>query len=481
MVLLRTPRVRSALAYTTLALGLLLFFFSLRSDGAYKIPLLSPPSSSFPPAPSSPFINNSPKSPHKKLQQQYGDLSLPDAPFVSWPLARLCQDDTTWVPGLVFMCNNNSGGIGNIRNFILTCLRYAIEAGATGFVLPTIETRSKADLAQLFGGQRPFDYFFDTQHFLRGLGSACPALTVYDRIDDVPNLEVRKPEPLLPKEMGERAGCDYRDLNRHTDAFRHTLHAWVADSAAQLNLPPMSELYPRVVQPVWGVQWEWPVAKDGAEYTNSVGGLLRFREDILELGKGIVHAMRKRPAAGSSAGPGTFAGIHLRTESDALDFWPTFDTQASQFVQSVNDRGFTRVYLATGNTTEAAKLRSKFDAARTNKTSKTNENKDENKVQVLTKNQLLKDRPRLLQMLQSMTWDQQALVDYIVLVSCDYFLGVSPSSFSMTIAAKRHLAADGIYTRPLKINEQGDARSRLVGDYSHYWDDWLFMYDSLWP
>lgn len=478
MVLLRTPRVRSTLTYTTLALGLLLFFFSLGHDGTYTAPLFSSSSS----APSSPFIIKSPKNPHEKLQQQYGDLSLPDAPFVSWPLARLCQDDTAWVPGLVFMCNNNSGGIGNIRNFILTCLRYAIEAGATGFVLPTIETRSKADLAQLFGGQRPFDYFFDTQHFLHSLRDACPSLTVYDRIEDVPNLEVKKPEPLLPKEMGERAGCDYRDLNRHTDAFRRTLHAWVTDSAAKFNLPPMSELYPRVVQPVWGVQWEWPVAKDGAEYTNSVGGLLRFREDILELGKGIVNVMRKR-SAGTAAKTGTFAGIHLRTESDALDFWPTFDTQASQFVQSVNDKGYAWVYLATGNTTEAAKLRHQFDAAQKDDNKKTNENKDkdENKVQILTKGQLLKDQPRLLQMLQSMTWDQQALIDYIVLVSCDYFLGVSPSSFSMTIAAKRHLAADGIYTRPLKISDQGDARSRLVGDYSHYWDDWLFMYDALWP
>ena len=104
-------------------------------------------------------------------------------------------------------------------------------------------------------------------------------------------------------------------------------------------------------------------------------------------------------------------------------------------------------------------------------------------MQVFTKDELLQHQSALQQQLHALTWDQQALVDFVVLLQSDFFLGVSPSSFSMTIAAKRHLATDnsGIYTRPWPVNDQGDARSRLVGNYTSYWDDWLFMYDALWP
>lgn len=391
---------------------------------------------------------------------QQTDLSLPDAPFASWPLARLCRE-AAWTPGLVFACNNNSGGIGNIRNFVLTCLRYAIAAGATGLVLPQIETRSETDLAGLFsGGRQPFNYFFDAAHFRQSLQEACPTITVYDSIETIPHLADPRAEPLQPKALGMRSGCDYRDLNRHTDVFRTRFDDILAQTAKDFRLSPVSAEQPRLFQPVWGVQWEWAVAKDGPAFVNTFGGLLRLRHDILELGNEVVVAMSKN-------GP-RFAGVHLRTENDALPFWPTFETQASEFLKTLAETNLRSVYLATGNATEAAKFHKRAQGEG---------------MEVFTKDELLQHHPSLQQQLHALTWDQQALVDFVVLLRSDFFLGVSPSSFSMTIAAKRHLATDedGIYTPPWPVNDQGDARSRLVGNYTSYWDDWLFMYDALWP
>ena len=96
-------------------------------------------------------------------------LSLADydfnGPYIGWPLARACNE-TKWQPGLVFVCDNNSGGIGNIRNFILTCIRYGIEAGASGIIMPRIQRRSEENLANIFTtGFQPFGYFFDEKHF----------------------------------------------------------------------------------------------------------------------------------------------------------------------------------------------------------------------------------------------------------------------------------------------------------------------------
>jgi hypothetical protein len=61
--------------------------------------------------------------------------------YIGWPPERV-RNETKHQPGLVFMCDNNSGGIDNIRNFILTWVRYAFDAGATGIILPKIQRHS---------------------------------------------------------------------------------------------------------------------------------------------------------------------------------------------------------------------------------------------------------------------------------------------------------------------------------------------------
>lgn len=135
------------------------------------------------------------------------DLSLPDAPFIAWPLARVCAEATA-TTAAVFVCDNNSGGIGNIRNFILTCLQYAIAAGARGLVLPTVQTR-RGDLAapgDLFRGERvPFGHFFDEAWFRAGLRAACPGLVVYDDLGSVHmDGEQGQMEMITPKHFGMR-------------------------------------------------------------------------------------------------------------------------------------------------------------------------------------------------------------------------------------------------------------------------------------
>lgn len=403
---------------------------------------------------------------HRKL-----DLSDPEAPFVGWPLARVCKE-TTWTPGLVFICNNNSGGIGNIRNYILTCLRYAIEAGATGLVMPEIRTRSVESLSDLMKEYRELDYFFDSDHFRTGLTTHCPQITIYNQTWDIPNIQQPvRPHKITPRNFGLRGGCDKRDLNRHGDLFGVRFHEWLLESPTQRTLPPISQSHPRAIRLSWGVQWDWPVYRDGPEFVATYGGLLKFRSDILELGKSVTAAMRKFAVISGqpkgSNGDTRFVGFHLRTENDALARWPNFDNQTAAYLRESSHRGFKAGYLATGNATEASKF--------------TSEAKSQYQTQVITKHDLLKDYPEYLDALQALSWDQQALIDYLVLLGSDYFLGVSPSSFSMTVALKRNLQLDGLYTRPWKIGREGDGRSWLIGKYEKYWEDWLFMYDSLWP
>ncbi|KAK4183014.1 hypothetical protein QBC35DRAFT_508915 [Podospora australis] len=399
-------------------------------------------------------------------RQKSIDLSKADSPFIGWPLERVCKESNAWKPDVVFICDNNSGGIGNIRNFILTCIRYGIEAGATGLVLPRIRTRSEQDLSNLRLQHRGFDYFFDEDHFRRSLQASCPQITIYDSESHIPNAPVPfKMETITPKNMGRKGGCDSRELNKHTGVFDKAFDAYLRSTAEELRKPPLSLKHPRFITFTWGVQWEWPVFRDGPEFVNTYGGLLQFRADILELGKKTARYMRKYAA--EHGGSRAYAGMHLRTESDALSRWPKFDNQTNAYLTKAVEMDLKAAFLATGNKTEAQKL---VNAASTR-----------HNMTVITKHELLKDHPEDLAALEALSWDQQALIDFVVLVESDYFLGISPSSFSMNVALKRHLKLDGLYTRPWKIGGDGDGRSWLVGSYEKYWDDWLFMYDSLWP
>ena len=43
-------------------------------------------------------------------------------------LVELCKSKE-WIPGLIFNCESPKGGVANVRNVFLNCVRYAIEAG----------------------------------------------------------------------------------------------------------------------------------------------------------------------------------------------------------------------------------------------------------------------------------------------------------------------------------------------------------------
>lgn len=427
----------------------------------------------------------------RPLNNDHIDLSTPDAPFIPWPLARVCSEINPWTPGLVFVCDNNSGGIGNIRNFILTCLRYAVEAGATGLVMPTVQTRNEENLADLFRAPKlPFSYFFDEGHFRQSLRSACPQIIIYNEVASIPGLDVQdlqmgkvRPEQITPSHFGLRGGCDSRDLNRHASLFGQRFRASLSEEEERLGRGPVSASNPKLVRMNWGVQWNYPVYKDGPEFVATFGGLLKFRGDILELGRLTVAAM-KMTAAESKSGvnvevegevevgdrQSSFIGVHLRTENDALSTWPSFEGQVNAYLAKASTlRPPQRyAYIATGNATEAAKFSSLALSQQA--------------LHVFTKHELLSNFPNLLRQLESLSWDQQALIDFVVLLQADFFLGVSPSSFSMNVALKRHLKDEGLNVRPWKIgSSEGDGRSWLVGRYESYWEDWLFMYDSLWP
>lgn len=163
------------------------------------------------------------------------DLLDPDAPFVAWPLKRACDEVGAWAEGVTFLCDNNFGGVGNVRNFILTCVRYAVEAGATGLVMPAITKRRDDDIKVIYDRSdlRPFGYLFDEANFRRAMAETCPRMKIYDDLSDVPNIRYQDGEetgtlvPVVdkidPRQMGREWGepeqCDFAELDHQSDRF----------------------------------------------------------------------------------------------------------------------------------------------------------------------------------------------------------------------------------------------------------------------
>lgn len=51
-----------------------------------------------------------------------------DGPFDNHAIRDLCANKN-WTEGLIAVCRAPQGGVGNVRNVFLNCVRYAIEAG----------------------------------------------------------------------------------------------------------------------------------------------------------------------------------------------------------------------------------------------------------------------------------------------------------------------------------------------------------------
>ncbi|KAH8791575.1 hypothetical protein BGZ57DRAFT_938925 [Hyaloscypha finlandica] len=331
--------------------------------------------------------------------------------YVGWPLERVCNV-TKHQPGLVFMCENNSGGICNIRNFILTCVRYAFDAGATGIILPKIQRRSVADLANIFTTLlQPIDYLFDEQHF------------------HIPNPQNKMTtKEFYPKDLNNPDGGDTRGKNRHLDMYRTKFDGWLSGTHRA----------PRVEKSVavrfkWAAFFEWPAYSDGPEFAATFGDILRIRKDIADLAAMALMEMSK--FTGFDPSP-----EELHSENNALKFWPDFHSQTNGYLEGANNTNLKHAYLACGNATECHRFAEQAWS--------------QLHLSVTSKLDLLKGDD--LKRLQVLSWDQQALVDFL-----------------------RHLMTGGIMTR--QWPSLGDVYSTLVGRVGMWWGDWTFMYECMWP
>jgi len=297
-----------------------------------------------------------------------------------------------------------------------------MDAGA-GIIVPLIHTRDAEDLSDLDSGTVDLNYAFNLDEFLARLHSSCPEMPIHA---DVVALEalgpVTKTPHLYPFDLPHIPTLAVLSV-------RPKVHAWKSDS-------PAGHI---TVVPFGPVTSYYPVCHDGAAFSDSFGRILPFAPAVLRLAASALWTLRAnfsmaleptRVVSPVLPNSPSFLGVHLRTSADILPDWPAYEVQRDYYFKRMRDakhgaHGLPLIYLASGNRSSIEQFTSEAATQFTPS------------IAVLTKHDLL--LPDELEELRQMTWDQQALVDYLILLRSSYFLGMAESSFSWLVATRRRV------------------------------------------
>lgn len=411
-------------------------------------------------------------------------------------LAALCAS-RTWFPddkAVIVSCDPVAGGPGAVKNGQMNCIRFAIEVGGEadhfpirlplsfgGFpscvpmymatcshktpplaqlVLPRMHTRHPADITNLRGGQQSkgvgIDYMFNMAHLVDALAVHCPQLRVHTSLDalyDRPSL--LKPLPVTVEQLA--IGSDPQTIT--IDGIQTTILGEPAALRGRLLALMNKKLADPPARIHWPVranlavsQFTFPAAADGVAFRRDFGRLFRVRDDARALAASALWNLAAHHNASwlspfpSSGGDGDgvaddgFLAVHLRTEKDAMasGVFPGYDDQTGyifNYLQALPPPPGWRagerrlVYLATGlGAADDDVRRFRERAAELNAT-------------VVLKRDLLDGGE--LGVLNQLTWDQRALVDYEILLRAGRVLGSVESCFAWDVALRRAEAYGG--------------------------------------
>lgn len=356
------------------------------------------------------------------------------------PIQEVCtrtwgaENTHNFRPGLLFTCEGQHGGIGMVRNQILRCVRYAISAGAS-LVVPSMALRNAKDITDIeTTTEVPLEHILDRQTFVTHLTGACPGMQLYERAEDFPFYAQRRAEIDL---VGSQFEPDHpttgltapQDWRGQFDAYleQQQQQAAVFDDATKPVHVKLGQSF-----------LEYPARADGDGFYREFGKILSFRNDTRRLAAKVVQQLQQRyelpidPAR--AINPEAYYGAHLRLEDDAIWAWPPaewrFSRKEEQFAAQIGNiarTGLRVVYVASGNLTVVDEFAEAVRAST---------EIPQQDIVVVTKHDLLQGEDK--QELEGMPFDQQALVDFLVMFKASAFMGVAHSSFPWNVALRRH-------------------------------------------
>lgn len=314
---------------------------------------------------------------------------------------------------------------------------------------------------------------FSAPHLRDSLALSCPGLVLHATLESAIAAggggEINDPLPLRPEYLQSK------DLPRTGLASPET---WSANFTTWLHeqIPPdTAPAGATTIIHLSRTYLAYPIYSDGVDFATHFGQLLKFRDDIRVLATSVLRKLAERygytgPLT-EAVLPDFFFGAHLRTERDAKLGWPggdwvysRYETQAALILSAASNASLPLIYVASGDRSEVAKLSA--EAAAMNMT-------------VVTKFDIL--GPQEVAALEAMSWDQQGMVDFLVMTRASVFGGVGHSSFAWNVALGRHVLVggeegegDGHLKGPQALSDRLSQVNGKAGEYPEY-------ASTLWP
>jgi hypothetical protein len=280
--------------------------------------------------------------------------------------------------------------------------------------------RSETDLRALTTNTIvDLSHLFDYDHFIMSLKEGCPQMRIYNHRNDLYNLpSTAKPLELVPQDLSR--DFVHETVLAHPSEWRKNFDEWVDSETTPLfrNHPILVDLNTPLFQ--------FPLSYDKSTFVQNFGRILRPRPDTTRLAATLLFELSRKFSVNLGPGEGitprAFMGAHLRTDVDAIAAgWPGYDTQATIYINQALSANLSTIYVTSGNPADVTKFRKQAALKSLN---------------VTTKHDLLSGGE--LEELKRLTWDQQALVDYEVLLRSSTFGGIAESSFAWNIALRRN-------------------------------------------
>ncbi|KAI7780688.1 hypothetical protein LA080_015847 [Diaporthe eres] len=356
-------------------------------------------------------------------------------------LAALCsQGNRAWNPNVIIECPVLNGGFGNCRLNLLNCIRYVIEARVS-LKLPTISRRSADDISNFMtSDQAGLEYLIDEHHLRRRLNEYCPKLVIHPA--DYEDSRIRRLPAISPvldlhinSHLQEGMPPEFA-VPTAPEQWPYALDAWIESSTD--GKPPSVES--PVAFPLQSIMFAWPTSYDPPSLVRHFSELVRPLDDAKILAASALLIMQERfgthidfrTGNKPSVHVNAFVGIHLRVEKDATDYdWLSYEDQINYVKQRLRGRkgGSTLpaatdmpdtdkmvIYVASGDEPGIARLA-----------------EDIAPITVVTKNDLLPEGTSAGAALRNMAWDQQALVDMLILEHSGYFIGTTRNGATISV------------------------------------------------
>ncbi|KAL2070393.1 hypothetical protein VTL71DRAFT_13419 [Oculimacula yallundae] len=383
-------------------------------------------------------------------------------------------------PGLLFSCENQHGGLGMVRNQLLKCIRYAIHAGAA-LIVPSMAKRNDKDIADIETSTAvPLEYLFDREMFIAQLEGACPGMRLFNSAEEFPFYEERVGGEMLGLEL---VGDEFepgrpREGIEYPEKWRGEFDDWLDNKGVRYSAE--KPVHVKIGQ----AYLEYNVHSDSPDFVSEFGKILSFRADTRALAARVLLQIKvhfgldidpSRAVNGNA-----FFGAHLRLEKDAIEAWTVdegwvFSEREKQFESvwsEVKRSGLGVVYVATGEE-EIVRAFEEYVARKLDQEVEDGDVEKRRDISIVTKHTLLSGSERDLAKLDKMTFDQQALVDFLIMFKASFFAGVAHSSFPWTVALRRHELSTYRDERGLGYENLGsdilrDELSVILGERAEY-------------